>query len=187
METLTCLSEERRARTFRSPENAPDSTDTVPLSPSTLFDLLTNSAASGLYGRTYQVYSVPMGGAISQPFYPSLPEPKLESPNKALVQPDLFATLDGIDSAWHGECWMLNLPEHPAFRSPFRNADGVSSLSDILETGRVPQKYFLSREACLGILRRASKRGKSLPAVLETALRRQSECAQDAMGGAKER
>lgn len=45
------------------------------------------------------------------------------------------------------------------------------SLSDVLETGDVPQKYFLSERACRGILRRAAKRGKKLPAVLEQALR----------------
>jgi hypothetical protein len=47
---------------------------------------------------------------------------------------------------------------------PFPNDDAVSSLSDILETGDVPQRYFLSPKACSGILRRAEKRGKELPA-----------------------
>jgi len=47
----------------------------------------------------------------------------------------------------------------------------VCSLSDILETGDVPQRYFLSATACRGILRRAEKRGKQLPASLERALR----------------
>ena len=47
----------------------------------------------------------------------------------------------------------------------------VCSLSDILETGDVPQRYFLSATACRGILRRAEKRGKTLPAALERALR----------------
>jgi hypothetical protein len=43
-------------------------------------------------------------------------------------------------------------------------------LSDILETGDVPQRFFLSATACRGILRRAEKRGKTLPAALATAL-----------------
>ncbi|KVX33428.1 hypothetical protein WT32_02470 [Burkholderia anthina] len=46
----------------------------------------------------------------------------------------------------------------------------VCSLSDILETGDVPQQYFLSAKACSGILRRAAKRGKELPAPLHRAL-----------------
>ena len=45
-----------------------------------------------------------------------------------------------------------------------------SSLSDILETGDVPQRYFLSAIACRGILGRAKKRGKTLPAALAAAL-----------------
>jgi hypothetical protein len=47
----------------------------------------------------------------------------------------------------------------------------VCSLSDILETGDVPQRFFLSAKACSGILRRAAKRGKSLPRSLAAALR----------------
>jgi predicted nucleic acid-binding protein len=43
-------------------------------------------------------------------------------------------------------------------------------LSDILETGGVPRRYFLSAKACAGILRRAAKRGKKLPDLLAAAL-----------------
>jgi hypothetical protein len=47
----------------------------------------------------------------------------------------------------------------------------VCSLSQILETGDVPQRFFLSAKACQGILRRAAKRGKTLPEALAMALR----------------
>jgi hypothetical protein len=47
-----------------------------------------------------------------------------------------------------------------------------SSLLDVLETGDVPQKFFLSQVACAGILRRAEKRGRQLPPSLQTALER---------------
>ena len=50
------------------------------------------------------------------------------------------------------------------------NDDGVCSLSDILETGDVPQRYYLTARACAGILRRAEKRGKTLPVALQAAL-----------------
>jgi hypothetical protein len=40
-----------------------------------------------------------------------------------------------------------------------------------LETGVVPQRFFLSAKACDGILRRAAKRNKKLPLALEAALR----------------
>ena len=43
-------------------------------------------------------------------------------------------------------------------------------LSQVLETGSIPQRYFLSSTACAGILRRAEKRGKTLPAALQQAL-----------------
>ena len=45
------------------------------------------------------------------------------------------------------------------------------TLSEVLETGPVPERYFLSAAACAGILRRAERRGKKLPAHLEAALR----------------
>ena len=43
------------------------------------------------------------------------------------------------------------------------------SLWQILESN-VSAKYFLSRKACAGILRRAERRGKALPTMLEAAL-----------------
>ena len=55
--------------------------------------------------------------------------------------------------------------------SEWPNAAAVCSLSDVLETGEVPQRFFLSSTACKGILRRAEKRGKKLPLQLERALR----------------
>ena len=45
------------------------------------------------------------------------------------------------------------------------------TLSEVLEDGPVPARYFLSKAACAGILRRAERRGKKLPEHLETALR----------------
>ena len=71
-----------------------------------------------------------------------------------------------IGSAWLGESWMLNTGESPSV------AVG-SSLSQILEDSPHP-KYYLSRNACLGILRRAKARGKELPPQLETALQIQA-------------
>ena len=56
----------------------------------------------------------------------------------------------------------------------FPREECVSTLSQILMVN-VPQKYYLSPRACLGILRRASERGKKLPDVLESALRKQAE------------
>ena len=55
----------------------------------------------------------------------------------------------------------------------FPNEENASSLSQILQD-RVPLKYYLSPKASLGILRRASVRGKELPPVLKAALERQA-------------
>ena len=46
-------------------------------------------------------------------------------------------------------------------------------MSQIL-LAQVPETYYLSPKACLGILRRASARGKELPEVLKLALERQA-------------
>jgi hypothetical protein len=62
----------------------------------------------------------------------------------------------------------LSMPNIGVFPSVVRE----SSLSQILEDN-APQKYFLSPKACEGILRRAEKRGKKLPEMLEMALRQQ--------------
>lgn len=65
-----------------------------------------------------------------------------------------------------GACWMRDSME-------FHSEDGAyseCSLADVLEPN-VPQKYSLSPAACAGILRRAEKRNKKLPAQLEEALR----------------
>jgi hypothetical protein len=60
---------------------------------------------------------------------------------------------------------MLNTSEWP------NDADGYSvcSLGEILESSVAP-KYSLSPTACAGILRRAEKRGRSLPPSLHEAL-----------------
>lgn len=65
-----------------------------------------------------------------------------------------------------GEFSMRNIGEFP-------KEENASTLSQILQAG-VPEKYYLSQKACLGILRRASARGKELPEVLKIALERQA-------------
>ena len=56
----------------------------------------------------------------------------------------------------------------------FPKEENASTLSQIL-MAQVPEKYYLSPKACLGILRRASMRGKTLPDVLHKALERQAK------------
>lgn len=65
-------------------------------------------------------------------------------------------------TALHGEPMTLNFGECPS-------AERGSTLSQILEAN-APEKYYLSAKACAGILRRAMKRGKTLPPMLWEAL-----------------
>ena len=98
------------------------------------------------------------------------------------------ATEDGIlvpsSGAWASsgmgsptECLTLSSPEHATFPERCPSDGDVCSLSDILETGDVPQRYFLTARACRGILRRAEKRGKALPSALHQALQSVAERA----------
>ena len=68
-------------------------------------------------------------------------------------------------TVWHGRCLTLNGLE-------FRRGGAACFLSDVLETGEVPAKYFLSPVACAGILRRAEARGKKVHPLLKAALER---------------
>lgn len=66
------------------------------------------------------------------------------------------------DGLWLGDSWTVNISEWPS-------AESVSLLSQTLEVN-APEKYYLSERACQGILTRASRRGKKLPDLLQTAL-----------------
>ena len=70
------------------------------------------------------------------------------------------------DPAWLGRSGRLNTSACP-------KGAVESSLSQILQAS-VPSKYYLSRTACRGILRRAEERGKPLPPQLELALKLQA-------------
>ena len=72
-----------------------------------------------------------------------------------------------ILSPWHGGCWMRNTGASPSVAAE-------STLSQILEETPHP-KYYLSEKACLGILKRAEKRGKVLPEILHRALVEQAK------------
>lgn len=81
------------------------------------------------------------------------------------------------DGAWLIESTTLNGTECP-------NIVVESRLSQILEEAP-PTKYYLSRAACLGILRRAERRGKDLPEQLKLVLLMQSASGGGCEGGGK--
>ncbi len=65
---------------------------------------------------------------------------------------------------WRGEFLTADTSESPS-------GAVASTLSDVLESQLVPERYYLSARAAAGILRRAERRGKRLPPRLEQALR----------------
>ncbi len=64
-----------------------------------------------------------------------------------------------------GGCWTASSSEFPSADAGY----SVCSLADVLEPCAAP-KYSLSARAATGILRRAAKRGRQLPAALHQAL-----------------
>lgn len=112
-------------------------------SPSRFLECLSSIAPSGWFGRTSPVSCQTNQGRL-------VPSSGAWQ-NSGMGSPTAFLTLS---------------------TSEFHNDAVVSSLSDILETGVMPQRFFLSAKACRGILRRAEKRGKTLPPALLEALTR---------------
>ena len=82
-----------------------------------------------------------------------------------------------------GPCWETNAPllgEYWTLNTGASPKDAVESFLSRILQAIVPRQYYLSRTACLGILRRAEERGKDLPAQLEAALERQAGIAKNA-------
>ena len=118
------------------------------------------------FGKMSQVHSVQTEEKTSkQSLRRSVP-----SARRTLMFLDLRPGMGGnlLGSYWEmdiaslGKYTTLNIGESP-------NAVRESTLSQILQLN-APEKYFLSPQACAGIIRRAEKRGKTLPDMLRAAL-----------------
>ena len=142
-------SEAPLANHFQSPGSEADWLTSVVTWHSNFVGLLSALAPSGSFGKMSPVCSVWTGEGL-------LPPSSAGFQNAGMVSPT--------------ECWTLSLSEFTGLDGLSLNDDGVCSLSDILETGDVPQRYYLSATACRGILRRAAKRGKELSTLLHRAL-----------------
>jgi hypothetical protein len=142
MEQLTFLSEEHHASHSALQDSEADWMMTVATLRSSFADLLKESNLAGLSGKMSPVscHRTEDGTLV-----PSLGRWK----NSGMVS--------------RTECLTLSTSEWP------KDAV-VCSLSDTLETGKLPQRFSLSATACQGILRRADKRGKKLPERLQEAL-----------------
>ena len=139
---LTLFAEEPPASPSQSQDSEKDWMIRVATSCLHLVPLLTDIGPSGWFGRTCPVSCHLTADEILQPSSECWQ-------NSGMGSPTEFLTLSS--SEWHSDA-------------------AVCSLSDVLETGAVPQRFFLSATACRGILRRADKRGKALPQQLHRAL-----------------
>ena len=148
-EQLTLFAPEPPARHSPSPDSVKDSMTRVVTLPSPFLPYLSSISPVGSFGRTCPAYC-PL------------------TTEKYLVPSSEGWRNSGMGS--HTGFLTLNLPEWNHTLAPSHSDGGVCSLSDILETGDLPRRYFLSQRACAGILRRAEKRGKELPPMLKTAL-----------------
>jgi len=116
-------------------------------------------------GKTYPERSVPQTGRTSARY--------LKKPAELRTAEYLYLDHREGHGNLLGLYWELNSPSLGAYwtlntgTSP--NAAKESTLSQILE-GMPHPKYYLSKTACLGILRRAEARGKELPPQLKLAL-----------------
>lgn len=142
MEQLTLLSAEPHAKRFPSQDYARDFLTSEGTSHSNFCGWLNERSRGGWFGRTSPAFCQSTEAGLLQPSSGGWR-------NSGMGSPTGFLTLNS---------------------SEFHSAAVACSLSDILETGDVPQRYYLSAKACRGILRRAEKRGKELPAQLHTAL-----------------
>ena len=113
-------------------------------------------------GRTSRVSSQPQT-TRSGVFLEHLPAKMMRSHRQGVNGRTLVVCLVPREQS-RGESLTPNISAWP-------NDAHVCSLSQVLERGSIPQRFFLSGTACAGILRRAEKRGKSLPDALHRALR----------------
>jgi hypothetical protein len=101
----------------------------------------------------------------------------LRKPAELLTVPFLYLDLREGYGGLLGPYWEINshlLGEYTMLNTgPSHKGAKESTLSQILED-TPHHKYYLSKTACLGILRRAKKRGKELPPVLKQALELQA-------------
>lgn len=124
-----------------------------------LFDLDTS------FGKMYPEHSHPQTEKISKQ--------SLKKPQELLTVPYLYLDLREGYGNLLGAFWEVNSPllgEFSMLNTGVLPKDVKESfLSQILEEAPHP-KYYLSKTACLGILRRAKSRDKELPKQLKTAL-----------------
>lgn len=174
MNQLTCLSAGSHVRAIPLPGFEEDSPIPAETSRSSLSAWLIAQGYDGRWSKTSLVFCPAGPEKILPASYRSCADGKSKSP-KAVGASVESSCLHRDALEWRGELLTLNIPEFPNFRGRSRSEGDVSSLSDILVRGSIPQRYYLTAKCAEGILRRAERRGKPLPPVLKAALIRQSQ------------
>lgn len=127
----------------------------------TMFESEQDSTPLTSSGKTSQASSAPKT-TRSGAFWLALPAKMSRFNHQGKNGRTLVVCMDPSEQS-HGGPWTPNTSDWP-------NDAAVCSLSQVLETGSIPPRFFLSGTACAGILRRADKRGKTLPEPLQVAL-----------------
>ncbi len=165
----TLFAAEHPVNHFPLPDSEKDWMMSVATLCSPLDIFLRSTAPVGSYGRTSPAYCRATPDATLRAFWDSSQDkrssrPQTDGETAERSQASNQPTTSPI------ACLTLNTREAPTIQGLSLNDGDVCSLSDILETGDVPQRYYLTARACQGILRRAEKRGKELPPMLKAAL-----------------
>jgi len=153
LDQLTFLSEEPPVSPSQLQDSERDWMTRVATSCSPSLRLLADIGPDGWFGRT---------------------SPASYHPTEERILPAYFEGWQNSGMGGATESLTLSTGEWPS--------DGVACfLSDVLETGTLPPRYYLSAQACQGILRRAENRGKELPPALYRALLTvsQAECTKE--------
>ena len=181
MNQLTCSSAGSHASLTLSPgleKVSPTRADTLPLN---LSNWLIAQGYDGRWSKTSLVFCPAGPEKILPASYRCCAGGKSKSPKEAGASVE-SSCLHRDALEWHGASLTLNIPEFPNFHGRSRNEGDVSSLSDILVRGSIPQRYYLTARCAEGILRRAERRGKTLPPVLKAALERQAKPSKQSGG-----
>jgi hypothetical protein len=174
VEQQTFWSGEHLASLSRSPVSEADWQMIVATWHSNFLDLLIAHGPDGWSGRTspafYQAYPTPRPIHVRRRHLWTwdATEQKWKLKTSTVQKNYTPSTASWPDFQNSGTVSPTGLSTHSFLE--FHSGAVASSLSDVLETGDVPQRYFLSATACKGIIRRAAKRGKALPSALRCAL-----------------
>lgn len=159
-EASTSSRAEHHARTCRTPGGGSEcrrEAERAPASRSSLSASSASCAPDTSFGRTCREYS------------PT--NPSRSSSARLQTAGMVLPTGRSTPSSSGARILTCRMEEWCGWSVPSRRDDGVCGLSDVLEkTSGEHLRYFLSRKACAGIVRRAASRGKELPKLLADAL-----------------